>query len=353
MWVSPPGSPGLMTASGISGGGFTSPVYRWGVSLQQVSPDLGFWSHASDVGWGAHLGLLTASGLWSLEEHLLSINTRELLGVRRGLLHFQSSLVGRTISVYCDNSTAVSYLRKEGGTKSPFLNFLAQGILHWAESLSIRLAPQFIPGSLNVLADSLSRPHQLPHTEWSLNPEVFRYISRLWPVQIDLFATSENRQCSIFFSPFRDPMAAGTDSFLQPWDGLQAFLLGPSFPEFWRNSGNLGGRSSPWWLRISLSDPSFLTSFTCRWPLRLLCLYVQTSCACLSLAAFTRVSTGCVFMPGNSPALHETCQVLFHCSLPGFLVAPPTFAQGLSTQVAGLQGLVPLSRSLGLSTFPV
>ena len=51
-------------------------------------------------------------------------------------------------------------------------------------------------------------------------------------------------------------------------------------------------------------------------------------------------------MPGDSPALHESCRVLFHCSLPGFLVATPIFAQGLSTQVAGLQGLVPLSRSL-------
>ena len=93
------------------------PRLSLGVSLLQVSPDLDFWSDASDVGWGAHLGLLTASGLWSLEERLLSINARELLAVRRGLLHFQSSLVGRTISVY-----SLSYLRKEGGTRSPFLN---------------------------------------------------------------------------------------------------------------------------------------------------------------------------------------------------------------------------------------
>ena len=61
------------------------------------------------------------------------INTRELLAIREGLLHFQSSLVGRNVSVFCDNSTAVSYLRKEGGT-SPFLNSLTQGILRWAES---------------------------------------------------------------------------------------------------------------------------------------------------------------------------------------------------------------------------
>ena len=198
-----------------------------GVSLLQVSPDLDFWSDASDVGWGAHLGSLTASGLWNLDQSVLSINARELLAIRVGLLHFQSSLVGRNVSVFCDNSTAVSYLRKEGGTRSPFLNSLTQGILRWAESLSIRLLPQFIPGSLNVLADSLSRPHQLLHTEWSHHPEVFRSLSRLWPVQIDLFATSANRQCSVYFSPFRDPMAAGIDAFSQSWDGLQAYAFPP------------------------------------------------------------------------------------------------------------------------------
>ena len=51
---------------------------------------------------------------------------------------------------------------------------------------------------------------------------VFQSLRRLWPVQIDLFATSENHRCSIYFSPFRDPMSAGTDAFLQSWDGLQA-----------------------------------------------------------------------------------------------------------------------------------
>ena len=87
--------------------------------------------------------------------------------------------------------------------------------------------PQLIPGSLNVLAESLSRPHQLPHTEWSLHPEAFMSISHMWPVQIDLFATSANHQCSVFFSPFWDPMAAGSDAFLQRWDGLQAYAFPP------------------------------------------------------------------------------------------------------------------------------
>ena len=199
------------------------PRLSLGVSLAQVSPDLDFWSDASDMGWGAHLGSLTASVLWDLDQGSLSINARELLAIREGLQHFESSLAGKNVSVFRDNCMAVSYLRKEGGTRSPFLNTLTQGILPWAESLSIRLLRQFIPGSLNVLADSLSRPHQLPHTEWSLHPEVFRSVSHMWPFQIDLFATSANHQCPVFFSPFRDPMAAGTDAFLQRWDGLQAY----------------------------------------------------------------------------------------------------------------------------------
>ena len=106
--------------------------------------------------------------------------------MRHGLLHFQSFLSGATVAVFCDNVTAAAYLHKEGGTRSPALNTIAQGILRWAESLQIRLAPQFIPGIRNVLVDSLSCPHQLLSSEWSLNMDVFRSLSRQWPVMIDL-----------------------------------------------------------------------------------------------------------------------------------------------------------------------
>ena len=278
-----------------------------GVSLLQVSPDLDFWSDASDVGWGAHLGSLTASGLWNLDQSALSTNARELLASREGLLHFQSSLVGRNVSVFCDNSTAVSYLRKEGGIRSPFLNSLTQGILRWAESLSIRLLPQFILGSLNVLADSLSCPHQLPHTEWSLHPEVFQSLSRLWPVQIYLFATSANHQCSVYFSPFRDPMAAGTDAFLQSWDGLQAYTF-PPWSVILRVLAKLRMSQETELTLVALYWPQcawFPDLLHCHWPLRLLCLFVKTSCACIGLTAFTRVSTGYGFMPGDSGASRE------------------------------------------------
>ena len=213
------------------------PRLSLGVSLCQVSPDLHFWSDTSDVGWGAHLDRQIASGLWDAQQAALSINARELLAVKLGLHQFQSSLQGRTVAVFCDNTTAVAYLRKEGGTRSPLLNTLAQEILRWTESLSIRLAPQFLPGSNNVLADALSRPHQLPHSEWSLNLTVFQSLRRLWPVQIDLFATSDNHRCSIYFSPFRCQQARTRFSSPGTVFRLTRSLRWPSFRVFSRSSG--------------------------------------------------------------------------------------------------------------------
>ena len=78
------------------------PRLSLGVSLCQVSPDLHFWSDASDVGWDAHLDSQIASGLWDTHQAALSINARELLAVQLGLRQFRSSLQGRTVAVFCD-----------------------------------------------------------------------------------------------------------------------------------------------------------------------------------------------------------------------------------------------------------
>ena len=83
------------------------------MSIALVAPDLSFWSDTSDVGWGAHLAEEVASGLWSPAEIELSINARELLALERGLLHFQL-LVSSTVSIFVDNATAMTYLRKRG-----------------------------------------------------------------------------------------------------------------------------------------------------------------------------------------------------------------------------------------------
>ena len=198
-----------------------------GISLEQVSPRLELWSDASDVGWGAHLDKSLFSGLWAPEEVELSINVRGLLAIERALLWFAPHLVGSSVAIFADNSTAIAYLRNQGGTHSSLLNSIAQRILRWAENLPVVISPQFIMGKHNVLADALSRPNQILGSEWTLKQEVFRDLRKRWPVSIDLFATSQNHRCSIYFSPYHDHNALGTDALLQNWDGWQAYDFPP------------------------------------------------------------------------------------------------------------------------------
>ena len=198
-----------------------------GISLEQVSPQLKLWSDASDVGCGAHLDEEVASGLCAPEDVELSINARELLAIERALRWFAPHLAGSSVAVFADNSTAISYLRNQGGTHSSFLNSIAQRILRWVEDLSVLISPQFIMGKHNVLADALSRPNQILGSEWMLKQEVFGDLCRRWPVSIDLFATSQNHRCSIYFFPYHDHNALGTDALLQNWNGWQAYAFPP------------------------------------------------------------------------------------------------------------------------------
>ena len=217
------------------------------------------------------MGDRVVSGLWDQSEALFPVPTRVLLAVRQGLLHFQSFLSGTAVAVFCVNVTAVPYLFKVGGgTQSPALNTVAQGILHWAESLRIRLAPQFIPGIRNVLADSLSHPHQLPSSEWSLNMDVVRSLRRQWPVMIDLCATSDNHRCSIYFSPSKTLSRRGRTCSSSPgtvsWRTL--FRRGPFFHRCGRSLGCLTGPSLPPSPSTGLSVLGSWTSSSCRWLLQ-------------------------------------------------------------------------------------
>ena len=108
------------------------------------------------------------SGLWPPTFSSFSINHRELLAVLYGVQGFLPVVRGRSVSLFADNTTALSYLRKQGGTHSSTRNSVAQSILRLCEDHQVRLVPQFIPGRLNVLADSLSRRSQVLGSEWTL-----------------------------------------------------------------------------------------------------------------------------------------------------------------------------------------
>ena len=135
---------------------------------------------------------------------------------------------GKRVAIFSDNTTALSYIRKQGGTKSWRLFRLVEELILWAEEKDIILIPKFIEGKKNVLADTLSRKGQIVNTEWSLNKQVCQSLWKLWGCpQVDAFATSLTTRLPNYFSPHLDPCAIGVDALLQSWNHLDLYAFPP------------------------------------------------------------------------------------------------------------------------------
>ena len=83
-----------------------------GLPLDFPQPDLALYTDALDSGWGAFLADDHLSGLWPPTFSSFSNNHRELLPVLYGVQGFLPVLWCRSISLFTDNTTALSYLRK-------------------------------------------------------------------------------------------------------------------------------------------------------------------------------------------------------------------------------------------------
>ena len=241
-----------------------------GVPLDLPQPDLVLYTDASDAGWGASLGSAHLSGSWSPTCCLSSINHRELLAVFLAFHGFSQLLRHQSVALFLDNTTALAYLRKEGGTRSSTLNSVAQVILRFCEVHSIRLLPRFIPGCLNVLADTLSRSSQswAPSglcarrfartcfagglSQWTCLPPrshtVFRFTSRRWWI-LRLRGWTRCYTPGIAFRRMRFPHSA-------------------SFHVYWPKCVSREVWSSPWWLRFGLSGLGFRISWSSWWRFR-------------------------------------------------------------------------------------
>jgi hypothetical protein len=201
---------------------------RSGVPLHPPQHQLTLTSDASQDGWGAFLEGRRVSGIWSQEEKTLHISLLELRAVRLALQELQSFVERKAIRVLADNTSAVAYIRNQGGTRSLSLYKEARLLLLWCSAHEIVLLPFYLPGHLNSMADLLSRKNQVLATEWSLHSAVFRRIHQLVPqLQVDLFATRLNNQLPKFVSPCPDPLAWKVDAFALEWLDLVGYAYPP------------------------------------------------------------------------------------------------------------------------------
>ena len=201
-----------------------------GIPIRPFQADYTIFTDASSQGWGAHMGDSKISGIWTCIDRKLHINCLELKAVTCALQHWAPLLQGHQVMIATDNSTVVSYINKQGGTRSTSLLRLTVEFFLWLESQDIIVRARHIPGCLNVIADHLSRPNQPIPTEWSLHPEIVKRIFRFWGTpEVDMFATLSNSHLPRFMSPVPEPRALAVDALSQDWQGRSMYMF-PPFP---------------------------------------------------------------------------------------------------------------------------
>lgn len=129
--------------------------------------------------------------------------------------------------MFLDNTVAVSYINRDGGTKSPKLNDIVKQICNWCDERELALRAEHVPGVANTIADAESRTYN-GSSDWQLSIDLFRQIQAIWPAQIDLFASHWNAQLPKFISWRPQPNAFSTNAFAFDWSSC----IGYAFPPF-------------------------------------------------------------------------------------------------------------------------
>ncbi|XP_053354207.1 uncharacterized protein LOC128526406 [Clarias gariepinus] len=197
-----------------------SPIGR--VSFRKVVS-----TDASLSGWGALCDGSAIRGAWSQEQRRLHINYLELLAVFLALRHFRLALTGHHVLIRTDNTTVVSYINRQGGTRSLPLLKLSHSLLLWSTVHLLSLRATHIPGHLNLGADLLSRGGPLVR-EWRLHPWVVAQIwERFGRAAVDLFASKENAHCPLFFSITDRNAPLGIDALAHSWPPALLYAFPP------------------------------------------------------------------------------------------------------------------------------
>ena len=188
-----------------------------GNSIQTRQPDIIIQTDAALTGWGAHCQGNKTGGPWTREESMLHINILELKAVYLALRTFTTMEKPSHIHFQIDNTCAIAYLLKMGGTKNQTMTKIAKEIWDYLLSNKITITAEYLPSKLNQVADWESR-HVEDSTEWKIDPQVFLDLCSLRGTpEIDLFASRISNQLPQYMSLKQDPYSIATDAMQQDW----------------------------------------------------------------------------------------------------------------------------------------
>ena len=185
-------------------------------------------------GWGASDGCHDdINGRWSLHEQNLDINCLELKAVKLAIQSYAPLYrVCKHIRIMSDNTSAIAYINKQGGTKCMTQNDLSVKIWEYAMENGIHISAAHIPGKHNILADEASRKFQ-DAAEWKIPKCTFKSLVRAFgKPDIDLFASRLNHQLPTYVSWLPDPGSTYIDAMTISWSGKYIYAF-PPFSMIW------------------------------------------------------------------------------------------------------------------------
>ena len=209
----------------------------WLTNLEQlatgpISPPLVSMEITTDSslqGWGAWCDTTSTGGAWSQEDSNLHINALELKAILIAVQRLAAHQTNTTIAIRTDNTNAMHCINNFGSIRSTILNSLSRQLWAWAFQRNVFLKATYLPGSQNVLADTLSRAEWDNHS-FSLHPSIFQQLNTDYgPFDIDLFADFSNYKVDTYLSWAKDPFAHGCDAFTYRWDEWPNLYAFPPF----------------------------------------------------------------------------------------------------------------------------
>lgn len=175
---------------------------------------------------GAICNGVTTRGPWTVDQLGLHINCLELLGALYALQSFVGGSRGLSVRIFLDNSTAVCYINKGGGTRSAELTSIAKLLTSFCEQRELSVEAVHLAGVLNIDADRESRSTS-DTSDWMLSRQVFNNINRIWPMDVDLFGSFWNAQLPRYVSWRPQPGSMAVNAFSVNWNDFSGYVFPP------------------------------------------------------------------------------------------------------------------------------
>ena len=170
-------------------------------------------------GWGAvrnwnRADETTVQGTWTDKERGMHIQGLEARAVRLAFEKWTDDLCGKHIEIFSDNVAVVAALNKWSSRSADIMEELRR-MEQWATTTQATWRATYINTLDNTLADELSRQDR---EAWTLpRGTVEQLLSEWGGVQVDRFATRENRVVERYFSRWMEEEAEGQDGLTGEW----------------------------------------------------------------------------------------------------------------------------------------